>query len=296
MAPVSVRRVLGEMGARGFLTERSLTPDIQSLRDWSIDAIQVQTADLVRGPGDQAFEVALEPGSRRVFALPFVRLKNITLSFGAIPEARLEIFARVNGGREVLLGSLQPTSATAVVPSPSYRADAIIIAASAQAGAPSSLTRLTDLGVETQDGFNLQTSRLAAYLSQPAFQEIAPTPQIRVFRVMGARPLVSGKTPVERDLGPDPGGRLTFHSQAAQMVDVAVPFLVGWSGDVPLSDVSGRIRAQAPAQAEVHLRYAPRLFVPSMLVALLGFLSIAVLLRRPEIVDALLETGREEGK
>jgi hypothetical protein len=80
------------------------------------------------------------------------------------------------------------------------------------------------------------------------------------------------------------------------MVDVAVPFLVGWSGDVPLSDVSGRIRAQAPAQAEVHLRYAPRLFVPSMLVALLGFLSIAVLLRRPEIVDALLETGREEGK
>ncbi len=296
MAPVSVRRVLGEMGARGFLTERSLTPDIQLLRDWSIDAIQVQTADLVRAPGEEGFEVVLEPGARRVFALPFLRLKNITLSFGSMPQAPLDVLARVNGEREILIGTLQPTSATAVVSSPSYRADAIIIKARAEAGKPSPLMRLTDLGVETQDGFNLHASRLSAYFSQPAFQEIAPTPQIRVFRVMGARPLVSGTMPVERDRGPDPGGRLTFHSEAAQTVDVAVPFLPGWRADAPLSDLSGRIRVLAPERTPVHLRYAPRLFVPSVFVAFLGFLTIALLLRKPEIVNAFLKTRREEGK
>ncbi|MBX7183599.1 MAG: hypothetical protein K1Y01_00495, partial [Vicinamibacteria bacterium] len=45
MAPISVRRAVGEMGARGFLTERSLTPAIELLRRWSIDAVQVQTSD-----------------------------------------------------------------------------------------------------------------------------------------------------------------------------------------------------------------------------------------------------------
>jgi hypothetical protein len=296
MAPVSVRRVLGEMGARGFLTERSLTPDIELLRAWSIDAVQVQTADLVRTPGDGTFEVALEPGDRRVFAMPFLRLKSITLTFGSIPRTQIGVFARVNGGREVLLGTVHPTSKTAVVPSPSYRADAIIIERIAEAPSQTGAVRLTDLAVETQEGLTIPVSRLSAYLSQAAFSEIAPTPQIRVFRLLGVRPLLSGKATVERDLGPDPGGRLTFHTQVAQTVDVAIPFLAGWTGDVPLSDVSGRIQAQAKANIPIRLRYAPPLFLPSLLVAFLGLLSAALLLWRPEIVTPLLKTHREEGK
>ncbi|MBK5256914.1 MAG: hypothetical protein JJE39_12850 [Vicinamibacteria bacterium] len=296
MAPVSVRRVLGEMGARGFLTERSLSPDVELLRAWSIDAIQVQTADLVRAPGDDAIDVALEPGEKRVFAVPFLRLKDIILTFDAVPRTPVEVFARVNGGREVLLSTVRPNSTTAIVPSPSYRADAIIIQASAEDSAPSRATRLMDLAVETQEGLTVQVSRLSAYLSQPAFLEIAPTPQIRVFRVMGTRPLISGKFQVELDAGPDPGGTMTFHTQVAQAIDVAVPFLPGWTADVPLSDVAGRIRAQAPSVTPVHLRYAPRTFFPGVFVALLGFLTIAVLLRKPEIVSALLKTHRDERK
>ena len=88
MAPISVRRAVGEMGARGFLTGRSLTPDVTLLRNWSIDAIQVQTSDLLRAAGDEPFDATIEPGTRRVFAVPFLRLKAITVTFADGPHAR----------------------------------------------------------------------------------------------------------------------------------------------------------------------------------------------------------------
>jgi hypothetical protein len=292
MAPISVRRVWGEMGARGFLTERSLTPDLESLRNWAIDAVQIPTADLVRPMAEETFDLAIEPGSRRVFALPFLRLKAITLTLGAGSEGSLNVFARVNGDREVLLGTVASRTGSGTVPSPSYRADAIII----EAHPDSPPSRLTGLGVQTLEGTTVQASRLSAYLSQPGFQEIATTPQIRVFRLLGAKPLISGMVPIEHAAGPDPGGRLVFHAPSSQTVDVAVPFLRGWSGDVPVSEFSGRLRVQARAIAATRLRYTPPLFFPGILIALLGLFCGGLLLSRPAIVAGFLKTRRDEGK
>ena len=292
MAPISVRRVWGEMAARGFLTERSLTPDIELMRNWAIDAVQVPTADLVRPSAEEAFHLAIEPGSRRVFALPFLRLKAITLTLGLGSPTALNVFARVNGDREVLLGTVATSTGSGTVASPSYRADAIII--EAPRDAPSA--RLTGLGVQTQEGITVQASRLSAYLSQSAFQEIATTPQIRVFRLLGAKPLISGTVPIGQADGPDPGGRLVFRVPTAQTVDVAVPYVRGWNGDVPVSEFSGRLRVEARAIAATRLRYTPPLFFTGLLIALLGLLGGGLLLSRPAIVDGFLKTRGDEGK
>ena len=291
MTPVSVRRAVGEMGARGFLTERSLTPPVALLRNWAIDAIQVQTSDLLRAAADEPFDVTLEPGTRRVFAIPFLRLKAITLTFGVPPKAPLPLLVRVNGNREVPLGAMSAEKRT--VPSPSYRVDAVILEAPREGGP----VRITSLGLETQEGVTAQASRLSSYLSQDAFQEIATTPQIRVFRLLGASTLVQGASPVALEEGPRPGGRLRFTSEAAQTVDVALPYLDGWTrwtSDV--SEFSGRIRVAAGARSETRLRYIPRLFFPGLLIGLAGLLAVAWLLLRPENVAALLKTSPDEGK
>jgi len=296
MAPVSVRRVLGEMGARGFLTEDSLTPDIDTLRNWSIDAIQVQTADMLRSPGDGGFATPLENGVRRAFAVPFVRLKTITLAFDAVPRTTIDVSARVNGEREVLLGTLDADSTTRVLATPPYRVDAIVLVARAEGEGGSVPPRLTGIEIETQEGAPVQVSRLSAYLSQPAFLEIAPTPQIRVFRLIGTKPLVSGEFPIERDRGPHPGGLLTFHSRTTQDVVVALPFMPGWRGNVAITNVLGRIQAEAQAGATVRLKYGPRLFLPSLALAFISVLSLMVLGLRPKIAASLIKSRREEGK
>lgn len=298
MAPVSVRRAVGEMGARGFLTERSLTPDPALLDEWSIDAVQVLAADLLRAPEEPGFDLSLEPGTRRAFAVPFLRLKSIVLTFESAPRAAVRVSARVNGSREVPLGVVRPTGPVFEVRSPAYRTDAIIVETLADNNVSQSTppARLKDLEVETQEGSIVQASRLSAYLSQGVFQEIAPTPLIRVFRLVPARsPSPSGPT-IRRLPGPTPGGRLNFEADHAQDVNVPIPFLPGWTGNVPLEDVSGRIRARVSSPGPVRLSYAPRLFFPSLFVAFLGFLSLALLLRGPEIVSTLLKTSTEEGK
>jgi hypothetical protein len=290
MAPISVRRALGEMGARGFLAERSLTPDLARLRNWSIAAVQVQTSDLVRAANDEPFDVTLEPGTRRVFAVPFLRLKTIALTLADRPRSPLAVLVRVNGNREVPLGSVSIAQST--VPSPSYRADAVILEAPRE-GAP---VRVTGLGLETQEGTTVQVSRLSAYLSPAAFQEIATTPQIRVFRLVDAAPLVRGASPVARQTGPDPGGRLSFWSERAQAVDVAMPFLDGWEGGSPVAESSGRIRVEARAQSSTQLRYTPPLFLQGLTIAFLGLLGAAWLLAKPAPVAAFLKMSRDEGK
>ena len=288
MAPLSIRRAVGEMGARGFLAERSLTPPVALLRNWSIDAVQVQTNDLVRAVSEEPFDVTIEPGTRRVFAIPFLRLKAIAVTFGAAPKAPLALLVRVNGNREVPLGAVSGVQAT--VPSPSYRVDAVIL----EAPREGDVVRVIGLGLETQEGNTAQASRLSAYLSQDAFQEIATTPQIRVFRVMGASPLVRGAAPVAREAGPAPGGQLEFRSEAAQTVEVALPYLNGWSGGA--TEFSGRFRVEAGAGASTTLRYTPPLFYPGLTIALVGLLGAAWLLAKPANVAALLKTSREEGK
>lgn len=288
MAPISIRRAVGEMGARGFLGERSLTPPVALLRNWSIDAVQVQTSDLVRAVTDEPFDVIMEPGTRRVFAIPFVRLKAIALTFSAAPRAPLAVLVRVNGNREVPLGAVSGAQET--VASPSYRVDAVILDAPREGGA----VRVTGLGLETGEGGTLQASRLSAYLSQDAFQEIATTPQIRVFRVLGASALVHGAAPVARQAGPDPGGSLAFRSETAQTVEVAMPYLNGW--DSGASEFSGRLRVEARAQASTRLRYTPPLFFPGLVIALLGLIGAAWLLAKPVNAAALLKTSRDEGK
>jgi hypothetical protein len=291
MAPISLRRALGEMGARGFLTERSLTPDVELLRSWSIDAVQVQTADLVQANTDELVEFILEPGSRHVFALPFLRLKAITLTLPSGKPGLFNVLARVNGNREVPLGSVAATGQVAL-PSPPYRADAIIVEAP-QGGAPQ---RITNLGVETQEGATVLVSRLSRYLSETAFQEIASTPQIRVFRLAGARALIHGGAPVDGRNGPDPGGHLSFESRTQQTVEVALPFLPGWAGGGALSEFSGRIRVDAGASVSTRLRYTPPLFFLGLALAFSGLVALAFLLTKPEIVAALLKSSRAEGK
>ena len=175
---------------------------------------------------------------------------------------------------------------------PSYRADAVIL--EVPAGAAS--VRVTALAVETQEGTIVQASRLSAYLSESAFQEIATTPQIRVFHVAGTLPLVHGALPTSDESGPASGGRLEFRSEGAQTVEVAVPFLNGWSGNAPVSEFSGRLRVEARAQALTQLQYAPSLFLPGLLLALLGLCAGALTLARPAIVGGLLKTRRDEGK
>ena len=293
MTPVSVRRALGEMGARGFFTERSLTPDVDVLRSWSIDAVQVQTADLVQAAAGETLDLRIEPGSRRVFSLPFLRLKSITLTLSSKASGSLNVSARVNGHREVLLGTVGTDSGAATVLSPSYRADAIVI----EAARESSGARLINLGVETQEGPTLYASPLSAYLSQPAFQEIATTPQIRVFRLLNRTPLISGAlAPVERASDLHPSGRLKFQSQAAQFVDVAIPFLKGWRSDVPVSEFAGRLHVDAQALVSTTLRYHPPGFFLGLGTALAGLFLTALLLTQPAIMRALLKTRRDEGK
>jgi hypothetical protein len=265
-----------------------MTPPVALLRNWSIDAVQVQTNDLVRAVTDEPFDVTIEPGTRRVFATPFLRLKAIGLTFGEAPRAPLALLVRVNGNREVPLGAVSAAQAT--VPSPSYRVDAVILEAPREGGA----VRVTSLGLETQEGSTAQASRLSAYLSQAAFQEIATTPQIRVFRVLGASPLVKGTAPVSLEAGPGPGGRLVFRSETAQFVEVAMPFLDGWNSGV--SESSGRIRVEARAQASTRLGYNPPLFFPGVFIALMGFIGAAWLLMKPAKVAAFIKSAGVEGK
>ena len=292
MAPFTVRRLWGEMGARGFLTERSLTPDIELLRAWSIDAVQVPRSELLKTSSpDEAIDIRIEPGSRRTFPLPALRIKAIALSTAASTPVALSVFVRVNGDREVLLGSLDAPSGGTVL-SPSYRADAVILEVPALAKP----VRLTGVAVETQDGGRVEASRMAAYLSQPGFREIATTPQIRVFRLIDPRPLVSAAAPVERLTGPDPGGLLTFKSATAQSVVVAIPFLPGWGGEALASEPSGRLHVEATAGALMRLRYTPPLFLEGGAIFLLALLAAALLLIRPAIIGGLLKTRRDERK
>lgn len=292
MAPLSVRRILGEMGARGVLSERSLTPAIASLRDWSIDAVQVAVPDLTRTGAGEPLAVVIEPGARRHFALPFLRLKSIVPAFAPGSPAKLNVYARVNGDREVPLGLTGSFSDGSEVPSPPYRADMVVLEAP-----PDSLpVRLIGLAVETLEGPRIQASRLSAYLSQDAFQEIAATPQIRVFRLVGARPLVSGAESVERLSGPDSGGAISFRSRSHQDVTLALPFLNGWAGDVPVEESSGKLRVETPALTPTTIRYIPPLFLPGMVLFLVAVSGSLLLLVRPKVMGTLLKTRRDEGK
>jgi hypothetical protein len=291
MSPLSTRRVLGEMGARGVLTERSLMPDVDLLRRWSIEAVQVQTVDLVRGTSETDFDTTLEPGGRRVCAFPFLRLKKITVNVRSGKPTTLNIFARVNGDRDVLIGAAVSSGGPVSVAAPFYRADAVTIEVAQ--GSPGA--RIHALEVETADGLHVQASPLSAYLSQPGFLELVATPQIRVFRVMGPRPLVDGAQPARLESGLAPGGRLTFTSDAEQSVQVAVPFLSGWRG-APVSEVMGGLKVDAKAGETVRLKYVPPLLLPGVVSATLGLLATLLLLMRPAIIGGLLKTRRDEGK
>ncbi len=288
MAPQSARRVLGEMAARGFLSEKSLTPDVALLREWSIDAVQVPTEDLTKAKGDEGFEITLPPGTQRTFALPFVRLKNITVSLAAETTAVLQVKARVNGDREVPLGPMTPMSGQQTVNAPAYRADAITIEVPDQAPP----VRINGLSIETADGPIVVASVLSAYLSQPDFQEIATTPQIRVFRVGDG----SGSPATPRPSGPTPGGRLEITTDTPRDVASGIPYLPGWSGDGPVSDRQGQLQVQLRSPGTARLRYVPPLFPFGVLLAVAALLAISLFLARPTILAGFIKTRRDEGK
>ncbi len=292
MSPLSIRRVLGEMGARGVLAETSLMPDPDQLRRWAIDAVQIQTVDLVLAKGAAAFDVEIAAGGRRVFSFPFLRLKRITATLEPGPAATVKVFARVNGDRDVLLGTSVSSGGPISVDSPSYRADAITLEVQAGPGA----ARIKGLEVETGDGALVQASALAAYLSDRGFQELVATPQIRVFRVLGARSLIEGPQPIRILSTPDPGGRLAFESGAAQTVEIAVPFLRGWQGNAPISDAEGRMSVEVRGGEATRLRYTPPFFFPGVAAAALGLGAAFLFMTRPAIISGFLKTRRDEGK
>jgi hypothetical protein len=292
MAPVSVRRIWGEMGARGFLSERSMTPPVDLLREWSIDAVQVATDDLTRSGSSDVFQQEIEPGFRYRFALPFLRLKSIRVIQSGPYTVDLNVYARVNGDREVLLGSAGGGDSRDTVPAPSYRADMIVL----EMATGSKPTRITALEVETQEGARVLASRLSAYLSQPAFHEIAVTPQIRAFRVEGRRLRAQGTDPVTGFEGPSPGGRVSFRSEAAQEIEIALPAFPGWTGPGGLSEVSGRLLARVPERSTTNLAYSPPLFWPGVALFLIALLTTSFLLAKPAILANFLKTRRDEGK
>lgn len=291
MSPLSTRRILGEMGARGVLAERSWMPDVDLLRRWSIEAVQVQTADLVRGRAEPDFDTTVESGGRRVFAFPFLRFKKITVSLRPGANTTLNILARVNGDRDVLLGTIVSSGGQASLVSPSYRADAVTI----EVPAGSAAAQIQALDVETADGSHVQASPLSAYLSQPGFLELVATPHIRVFRVLGPRPLVDGAAPARLEAAPDPGGRLTFTSETEQSVQVALPFLPGWRG-APVAEAMGGLKVDAKGGGPTRLKYMPPLLLPGFLIALVALFATLLLLMRPAIIGGLLKTRRDEGK
>jgi hypothetical protein len=292
MAPMAVRRIWGEMGGRGFLSERSLTPPIDTLRAWSIDAVQVATEDLTQSDASDAFSQEIEPGLRYRFALPFLRLKSIKVTQPGPLKADLNVYARVNGDREVLLGAAAGSAGTDTVPAPSYRADMIVL----EITSGSTPARITALEVETQEGARVLASRLSAYLSQPAFREIAVTPQIRAFSVQGRRPIARATGAVSGFVGPGPGGRASFRSETAQEVEVALPSFPGWRSGAELSEASEQLRVQASAGETMHLSYAPPLFLPGVGLLLIALVTTSLLLAKPAIIVSFLKTRRDEGK
>ena len=291
LAPVVVRRVFGEMGARGTLTGRSFMPDPERLRQWSIAAVQIPTAALT-DRDDEALDLSLQPGARYTVPVPVSRLRKVTLDVAGGEGARIEIFARSNNTREILLGQAVVSRGTASVSSPSYRADAVVLV---PIGATSPV-RVVGMAIEADDGKVQEPSRLSIYLSQPAFEEVATTPQVRAFRVIGAMPLVSGATEIAPPSGPSPGGHLTLRGAPGSTVEVAIPFLEGWGGADGIEGVRGRLRATVGASGQVDLRYIPPLFQPGLRLAALGVLLSVGLLVRPSILAPLLKTRREERK
>jgi hypothetical protein len=292
MAPISVRRIWGEMGARGFLSERSLTPSVDILREWSIDAVQVATDDLTRNATSDVFLLEIEPGFRHRFALPFLRLKSIRVVQSGPTKADLNVYARVNGDREVLLGVAGDGASRDTVPAPSYRADMIVL----EIASGSKPTRITALEVETQEGARVLASHLSAYLSQPSFREIAVTPQIRAFRVEGRRPRATGTYPVVAFEGPTPGGGVSFRSEMAQAIEVALPAFPGWNSQEGVSDISGRLLVKVPERSTTHLVYAPPLFLPGVALFLIALGTTSLLLAKPAIIASFLKSRRDEGK
>jgi hypothetical protein len=277
------------MGARGTLTEKSVMPDIDLLRTWAIDAVQVQTRDLVSNEG-VSLNVPLLPGVRRSFATPFLRVKAVVLRIEAAGPAAINVFTRVNGTREILLASLPARQEVLRIPVPQYRTDAMII----ETPASSSAVNLRHLAIETVDGAVLSVSPFSSYLSDPGFQEIALTPQIKAFRILRTRSLVEGRSgAVSR--GPTPDGRLEIESPDRGSADIALVPLPGWSANVPLRVQTGHLTAELNAGASV-LRYTPPLFLAATFLASIGLLISFTLLFRPTIAARLLKSGRDEGK
>lgn len=79
-------------------------------------------------------------------------------------------------------------------------------------------------------------------------------------------------------------------------MDVALPFLRSWRGDVAVSEHSGRLRVEVPARSAIHLNYAPTLFVPGLWIAFAGLSLGAFLLARPATPPILLKTRQVERK
>ena len=291
LAPTEVRRIFGEMGARGTLSGRSLMPDVELLRNWSIAAVQVPTAALTRSSDDEALDLKLEAGARYAFAMPASRLRKVVVTLARAEGAKMSVLARVNGIREILLGQTVVAGGMATVSSPPYRTDAIIVVPSGDLSG----ARILGLSLEGDDGKVQRPSRLAAYLSQSMFEEIAATPQIRAFRVLGSKPVVSGPEASDPP-GPGPGGRFTIHARPGAVVEVALPIVPGWAGSSPVSEASGRLRAEIPASGALSLRYMPPLFMPGVGMAALGLFAALLFLARPAILAPLLKTRRDEGK
>ena len=293
MAPVAVRRTLGEMGARGTLAEGSLMPDTETLRAWAIDAVQVPTADLLREEGAAPWsETRVSGGERRLFAIPFQRIRSIRVAVTPGSESRVRVLVRVNGAREVVLDEQETKEGVIDARSPAYRADAVLLETMTGRAVD-----VRSIRIETLDGTHLEPSALSAYLSNPAFEEIAATPHVRAFRVTGARAVArrADATPVMA-VGPASTGVVTFARSASQETEIAIPYLPGWGrrGDVRERD---RALVALPGPEEtVRLRYVPRLFPAGCAVALAGLAGALFLLLFPLRVPWLLTSARNERK
>lgn len=289
LAPLTVRRTVGEMGARGTLTERSLMPDPDRLRLWAIDAVQVPVSALVRATPGEPLDLRIPAGSRRVVPLPSIRARSFLIAAAALPKSAVLVSVRVNGNREVPLGYATPDAGGFAVTPPAYLVDALVLEVPADAPP----LRIDALGIEAPDALRYFSTPLAAYLATPDFQEIVMTPGVRAYRVV--KPAGANHSPATVAHTPTPGGQVTLEMPSGEAA-VGMPYFPRWLGAEVLPDASGRLLVRSPAGSQVRIFYRPALwgagasvFAATALLTLLG-------LRRPRILSRLLKTRRDDGK
>jgi hypothetical protein len=193
LAPVARRRVVGEMGARGFFSQKAELPGRVALQQAGIDALLVRSPDL-EGPLETPLLVVLG-GS---VWIPVRAALTSAIRVEASSDQAPWLSIRTASGRVVDVGRAAPQEAGSTVyewrlPG-RYLVDGVRIAVEGDrggeavgraqgAGIPTGLHGLAVLAMLDDATPARPVSSLAIHLATEGFSEEAAAPTIRVFRV-----------------------------------------------------------------------------------------------------------------